>query len=205
MYQEAVRWWRNDGSSGLDESMMQIMMFIVASDANMLMGSGCIAWSPSCPMKILQLELSRAIQGLLRIRKEPVSLAKRMALALERERDLLDELGKILVKVWQRMGIVIAMENRQITDVAGGQGLLSLGETVEDEELLLGGSEHTGENWKLGKCRNGKLQSESENSQNGACSRNVMALGSESATPRGGMTEGRVHREEIGTPVTERG
>jgi hypothetical protein len=44
------------------------------------------------------------------------------------------------------MGIVIAMENRQITDVAGGQGLLSLGETVEDEELLLGGSEHTGEN-----------------------------------------------------------
>jgi hypothetical protein len=50
-------------------------------------------------MKILQLELSRAIQGLLRIWKEPVSLAKRIALALERERDLLDELGKILVKV----------------------------------------------------------------------------------------------------------
>jgi hypothetical protein len=42
--------------------------------------------------------------------------------------------------------------------------------------------------WEVGK--------ESENTRNGACSRSGIALGSESATPRDGMTEGRVHREE---------
>jgi hypothetical protein len=42
--------------------------------------------------------------------------------------------------------------------------------------------------WEVGK--------KNENTGNGACRKSVVALGSESATPRDGMTEGRVHREE---------